>query len=97
MTTKHKTPSNTPWRVQSEFETTIVDSMDNELAQVFAPTTQEQLEIGRIMATGPEMLKALRYQEMADADPTVSRRKGYYEESARLRRIAIAKATGAAA
>jgi hypothetical protein len=43
-----------------------------------------------------EMLEALHYQEMADADPAASRRKGYYEESARLRRAAIAKATGGA-
>jgi hypothetical protein len=44
---------NTPWLVQSEFETTIVDSMDNEVAQIFAPTTQEQLEIARVMASAP--------------------------------------------
>lgn len=91
--TTQKTPCNTPWSVQSEFETTIVDSMDNELAQIFAPGTQEQVEIARIMAAGPEMLEALRYQETADADPAASRRKGYYEEATRLRRIAIAKAT----
>jgi hypothetical protein len=55
---KAQTPRNTPWVVQSEFETTIVDSLDNELAQVFAPGTQEQLEIGRLMAAAPELLAA---------------------------------------
>lgn len=44
---------NTPWLVQSGLETTIVDSMDNELAQVFAPDTSEQLEIARLMAAAP--------------------------------------------
>jgi hypothetical protein len=41
-----------------------------------------------------ELLEALKYQEMADADPEASRRKGYYEEAARLRKAAIAKAEG---
>jgi hypothetical protein len=53
MTEARHTPCNTPWLVQSEFETTIVDSMDNELAQIFAPDTQEQLEIARLMAAAP--------------------------------------------
>jgi hypothetical protein len=52
MTNLH-TPCNTPWLVQSEFETTIVDSMNNELAQVFAPDTGERLEIARLMAAAP--------------------------------------------
>jgi len=85
-----------PWLVQSEFETTIVDSMDNELAQVFARDTQEELEIARLMAAAPDLFEALSFQAMADADPAASSRKGYYEEAARLRRIAIAKATGSA-
>ena len=56
MTKSQYTPCNTPWLVQSEFETTIVDSMDNELAQIFAPDTQEQLEMARLMGASPELL-----------------------------------------
>lgn len=41
-----------------------------------------------------DLVEALKYQEMADADPAASRRKGYYEEAARLRKAAIAKAEG---
>ena len=44
------------------------------------------------MSLYTDLLEALKYQEMADADPEASRRKGYYEEAARLRKAAIAKA-----
>lgn len=40
------------------------------------------------------LLEALKYQQFADYDPEASRRKGYYEEAARLRKAAIAQAEG---
>lgn len=48
----------------------------------------------RVMYAGPKLLEALQYQEMAHADPQAARRKGYYDEATRLRRAAIAEATG---
>jgi hypothetical protein len=54
----------------------------------------EQERLARWIAATPDMLEALKYQEMADADPAASRRKGYYEAAARLRKAAIAKAEG---
>ena len=39
-----------------------------------------------------KMLAALRYQQMADYDPTTSERKGYFEEAARLRKEIIEEA-----
>jgi hypothetical protein len=51
---------NTPWLVQSEFETTIVDSAGNEVAQVFGKGTQEQLERARLMAASPALLSACK-------------------------------------
>lgn len=48
----------------------------------------------RLLVAAPEMLEALKFQEMADADPASARAKGYYETAARMRRAAIAKAEG---
>ena len=42
----------------------------------------------------PDMLDALKAQEMADADPEASRRKGYFDRARDMRRAALAKAEG---
>jgi hypothetical protein len=57
-------------------------------------TANEQERHARLIAASLNMYEALKYQEMADADPAAARRKGYYEEAARSRRIALAKAEG---
>ena len=49
-----------------------------------------------LLAAAPVMLDALTWQEMADADPAASRRKGYFEHARRLRQVALAKARGQA-
>lgn len=50
-----------------------------------------------LIAAAPQMLEALEWQEMADADPAAARPKGYYDRAAELRRAAIAKAKAGAA
>jgi len=45
------------------------------------------------------LVEALQWQEMADADPAASHRKGYFEHACDLRRAELARAqalTGAA-
>lgn len=70
----HFTAVNTPYSVNGEGdETTICDAMDNEIAQIFAPDTQEQLEIAGLMASVPAMailLDFARYgvAEMSDGE-----------------------------
>lgn len=65
-----------------------VNTGDEELTHL-EPDVQVRL-------AAPDMLEALNYQEMADADPDASRRKGYYEYARELRRKAIGKAKGGA-
>lgn len=48
----------------------------------------------RLIAAAPEMLDALKAQEMADADPEASRRKGYFDRALDMRRAALANAEG---
>jgi hypothetical protein len=55
---------------------------------------EEWSAIRPLFAAAPEMLAALEAQEMADADPQASRRKGCFERATQLRRAAITKATG---
>lgn len=79
------------FEVGSDLEAIVVrdeNTGDEELTH-FEPDVQLKL-------AAPDMLEALKYQEMADADPEASRRKGYYEYARELRRKAIAKATGGA-
>jgi hypothetical protein len=44
------------------------------------------------IAAPPRLLEALDMQEMAEADPEVGRRKGYFDHARDLRRASIAKA-----
>jgi hypothetical protein len=44
------------------------------------------------IAAPPRLLEALDMQEMAEADPEVGRRKGYFDYARDLRRASIAKA-----
>jgi hypothetical protein len=49
-----------------------------------------------LATAAPDLLAALEYQDMADADPQASRRKGYFDSARELRAAAIAKARGLA-
>jgi hypothetical protein len=40
----------------------------------------------------PQLLEALEWQEMAEADPQAGIRKGYFDKARELRKAAIAKA-----
>jgi hypothetical protein len=40
------------------------------------------------------MLRALKWQEMAEADPAAARRKGYFDRARDSRRAALAAAKG---
>ena len=53
----------------------------------------QRLANARLIAAAPEMLDALKWQEMAEHDPEAARRKGYFKFARHLRRAAIAKAT----
>ncbi len=48
----------------------------------------------RLISAAPDMLEALKAQEMADYDPEASRRKGYFERARQLRKAALAKVEG---
>jgi hypothetical protein len=43
-------------------------------------------------AAAPDLLAALEAQEMAEADPEASLRKGYFDRARELRKAALAKA-----
>jgi len=85
-----------PWHVDDDFVFSI-----NGL-RVADPYCDDQDDMpesevdanAHLIAAAPEMLEALQWQEMADADPEASRRKGYYDRARELRRAAIAKAEG---
>src|SRR5579872_1796279 len=76
----------------------LIVSGDKLIAEVIAGAcTEEEFNANcYLIRTAPEMLHALMYQEMADADPEAARRKGYYDRARELRKAAIAKATGGA-
>ena len=40
------------------------------------------------------MVEALRWQDMAEADPAASHRKGYFDHARNLRRAVLAKLEG---
>jgi hypothetical protein len=44
-----------------------------------------------VIAASTELLAALEMQEMAEADPEASRRKGYFDTAREMRRAAIKK------
>jgi hypothetical protein len=51
----------------------------------------------RLIAAAPELLEALEWQDMAEADRDAGLRKGYFDKARELRKAAIAKAKGGAA
>ena len=76
------------------FRINQVDEIDYIVQTNEALSVEVQERHARLIAAAPDMLEALKYQQFADYDPQASHRKGYYEEAARLREAAIAKAEG---
>lgn len=60
-------------------------------ADLIASAPETAAERDRLKESNAAMLEALKYQEMADADPEAARRKGYYDEARKLRKAALAK------
>jgi hypothetical protein len=52
----------------------------------------EQQKAEALHAAAPDLLAALEAQEMAEADPEASLRKGYFDRARELRKAALAKA-----
>lgn len=77
---------------EDEYETLAEIAVSEDMT-----LTQEEAEgmadaNARLIAAAPELLEALEWQDMADADPAASRRKGYFDRARELRRAALAKA-----
>jgi hypothetical protein len=72
----------------------LIDCTDEHSASVAALVLRIALRapVPGLAAAAQDMLEALQWQEMAEADPDAARRKGYFERARELRRSALAKA-----